>query len=365
MKKLTYCSVKLKGRKDGRNWRWRIWLLSKENKSVQPPFNQLEVCDYEKHIRTIGDQELSMIDQEWKKIDQLLKPEFCIRKSVKINAEEALKKESKEEEDEKPFFEKAKKDFFEQKAPSLNRNWMLFWLLFVGVAEFPLNSVAFQILGASAIETYIMSASLCFALPFFAHQFGKALRQDHKMTVDIFLMIISPIIVFSLIAVLAIFREKLFEGIQNQNIVKINLDPNLATVLFVIINLAVFFVATLISFEGSHKNHEEFTTLRKAYKQALKRYNKESKEAKQARKVFNLSEKKLNNITNKREKQHEIFMSKARNLKARYESLIFAYRYSNIDVRSDGKPICFNKDPEEIKIPLILSDSKNLDWNCN
>jgi len=57
---------------------------------------------------------------------------------------------------------------------------MLFWLILLGLSEFPLNGLVFSLFGVGKIETYVIAAALCVIIPLFAHLAGEKLRQEDK-----------------------------------------------------------------------------------------------------------------------------------------------------------------------------------------
>jgi len=143
------------------------------------------------------------------------------------------------------------------------------------------------------------------------------------------------------------------------------MTPQTATILFIIINIAVFFIATIISFEGSHRNHEEFKSKQQRYKDALKNLRKESAEAALAARRLRYTNVNMETKKHQRSKMHEKFAEESKILKDNYEWLIRSYRTANMSVRSSALlPVCFKNNPKELLIPENLLP-ENLDWDCH
>src|SRR5207249_1991092 len=78
---------------------------------------------------------------------------------------------------------------------------------------------------------------------------------------------------------IAIVRERFFEASPAAQILKVSVTPIQGTVLFLSINLALFFVATALSYEGTHLDRRLYKTRRRNLKHARASLSKESSEA--------------------------------------------------------------------------------------
>jgi len=133
--------------------------------------------------------------------------------------------------------------------------------------------------------------------------------------------------------------------------------------LFVVINVAVFFVAVVISYEGCHPNQSLYNTLRNRYAEAQKSFSKESKEAKAAAARRAQAEKRYNAAFHARQKTFERIVQEAEQCKESNDWFIEVYRRANLEVRRNPDvPASFKLQPREAIIPESL---KSLDWDCD
>jgi hypothetical protein len=364
MKTYSQYAVKRQGKKDGRNFAWKIWPFAKRAKDPTPRIDEEEFPFYENEIFEVGESEMHQISKKWAEIDHKLKTDYCIALSTQLDAEKNYMKEIAEADTAGKDLEPFKKEYQSIATPAISHKWMYVWLFIIGIAELPLNSVAFQILGASKLETYVMTFIIGIILPIAAHYFGQSIRQDRHSLKDIIIMVVAPLVVISLISAISIFRETLFDTLQQNSILKVNMTPQTATILFIIINISVFFVATIVSYQGSHRNHEEFRSKQRRYRDALRSLNKESAEASKAAKILQKANMALEMKKQQRSKIHEKFSEEAKILKENYEWLVRSYRTANMSVRTSATyPTCFKKDPKAMIIPSSLIP-ENLDWEC-
>ena len=298
-------------------------------------------------------------------MDEKLKPLYCRALRNYESALAAYEKEAKEAELEKPNYDACRKKFEEFVTPSISKFWMFFWLVFFCIAEFPLNSIIFQILGENLIFTSIVAATVCVGIPIAAHLVGKSIRQENKNTIEKIWIILLPLIVIGAITYVAIFRTVYFEANKTVQALHLKINPNTLTIVFVIINLLIFIIATIISYEGTHPRHREYKSAKKRYKNALKSLKKESEEADAAAKILNDANDKLQNRKTCRKKKHEGFCERARIIKSISEGLIHTYRQSNLFARKTNDiPVSFKTALNELIIPDSLIPEK-LDWNCD
>lgn len=362
MKRYTYTFVTRHGKKDGRDWKWEFWPFFRQMKPAEPKVNQTIPAQFETELLRAGENSSAVTAQQWKKMDETLKPRYCQARNRLKNAIQRCKKESSEAKAAMLEYEAAEKKFQDLSVPALDPRWRIFWLVLIGIAEFPLNGLVFSIFGAERAETYIMASAMCLMIPIAAHFFGQSLRQEHKTGIDKGFLIILPLVILGALAVIAILRAKFFEAMKSQKLIGVTLTPEQATVLFIIINVALFFVAIIVSYEGSHPNHSLYNTLRKRLKESLKRFRKESKEAERAAKELERIEHIYHRERQLREKSFERFLQEAHTTKESTEWLVSAYRRENIVARRGDIPDCFKAAPAPVEIPGQLL---HLDWDCD
>lgn len=361
MKKIySYRSVVKRSKKDARNWKWRFWPFARESKSQEPKTDQTIEAQYEKELFQLAESMMAETAEKWKELDIKLKPEYCEANKEAQSADKEWKKVSDDAKQSSGEFEKAKEIFFKFQPPSLDPKWSLFWLVLIGISEFFINSLVLQILGQGQIETYIAAFGMCIMIPLGAHFFGKSLHQETKSRVDVFWLIAVPAVLFLLIGGLSWFRSKYFEALGISKILGIEVTPAEATTVFIIINLALFVIAAVISHEGTHQQHKAYSQARKRYKDSLKTFEDDEDEVKKAAKELAEAEKQQKHIQHKRAKTHEKLFQEANSIKEKIEWLISSYRAANLANRKDV-PECFKKSHNAPEIPNPL---KNLDWNC-
>lgn len=360
MKPFTLWKARRRGRKDGRNWQWEFWPFFRKSKPAEPKTDQTMPAQYETVLVKAGQNDVAKIAGKWKKLDIRLKPRYCQALKALHAARQRAEKEGLEAQQAMPEYETAKKNFQELDMPALDPRWRLFWLILIGIAEFPLNGLVFSIFGAGRIETYIMASAMCLVIPLAAHFFGKSLRQDNKSSVDKGFLIIVPLILLGVLAAIAFIRAKFFEAAKTQELMGITLTSLQITILFIIINIALFLVAVVISYEGSHPNHRLYNTRRARLKEALKKLRKESGEAEAALRQLAKADSAYQKERHHRAKKHEGYCQKANEIKETVELLVTVYRDANIDVRHEF-PECFKQPAMAVTIPPPL---QSLDWEC-
>lgn len=360
MIRYSHYYVSRKGKKDGRDWKYSFWPFRTE-KPCEPKKDQELHPQYETELIKAAENNIAGAAEKWKNLDQALKPKYCKTVAILKSAQKKLTKESEEANLAKAEFEKAKTKYEEITHPPLEAKWKIFWLFFIAVAEFPLNSLVFSILGSAKVETYIISAGLCVTIPLIAHFFGQSLRQEIKDKTDIILMLTMPITILAILGAIAFIRAKYFEAMVSQDLIGISLTPTHMTILFIIINVAIFLVAVIVSYEGSHPDKKHYHKVIKMYKLALKRLRKEATEAEDAGQLLARAEENFQKIRQYRIKTHEKFIQRIQTIADSAEWLVSTYRASNMRVRKDIPP-CFKKEAQMPSIPQELFD---VDWDCN
>ncbi|MEW6652020.1 MAG: hypothetical protein AB1394_00975 [Bacteroidota bacterium] len=361
MKKIyTYRSVVRRAKKDARDWKWRFWPFARETKSQEPKTDQTIEAQYEKELFQLGEGLIAEIAEKWKELDIKLKPEYCEEEKHVQNAGYAWSLERAEATQSAFEFEEAKKKFHEFQPPSLDPSWAIIWLILIGISEFFINSLVLQILGQEQYETYIAAFGMCIIIPLAAHYFGKSLQQTIKSSTDVIWLITTPAVVLLLIGGLSFLRSKYFESLGISKILGVEVTATEATIVFIIINIALFVIAAVISHEGNHPQQKSYKQAKKRYKDSLKVFENDKDAVNIAAKELASASERLQNIKHKRAKIHERLFQEANSIKERIEWLISSYRATNLANRNDV-PECFKKDHNAPEIPNSL---RVLDWNC-
>lgn len=167
----THRRVVRKGRKDGRNWRYTLWPFRHE-KQPEPKADQEIAPQYEIEIIKASENEISKEAEDWKELDKKLKPDYCEAVTELDNARKMYLKEADEADIAQEEFNAARQKYESLAMPALDLKWRNFWLVFIAIVEFPLNSVVFNVFGESRILTLLFAAGLCVMIPLFGHFWG-------------------------------------------------------------------------------------------------------------------------------------------------------------------------------------------------
>lgn len=362
----TYKSVRREGKRDGRDWRWKFWPPKwpfREPKEPIPPLDQIEPSQYEVNLKEVAEADMQLIAEEWGEVDKKLKPEYCRTRAEYRSAKESFAKESSEAAVAREVFERTNEALNSLPPPNMNPGIMLLFLIIIGLFELPLNSLIFQLFGQGKLETYIMSGVIGLGLPVAAHYMGRSLKQEYKTRTDNILLIISPFIFLCLLGVISFMRSRFFEAEEIVSALGISMSVETSNMVFFVINVAIFFIAMVISYEGSYSNQSKYRDLKKRYKDTVKSQRKESAEEVAAARRLNRAEQEYNLAKQKRKKTFEKFREEAILTQQQVESLITLYRNANMQSRKiAAMPKCFKKPPFEAKIPVIFTDK--LEWDC-
>lgn len=356
----TERKVKRQGKKDGRNWKWKFFPFEKEPKSPIPPDDQTEYADYEILLKEAAENDMQKIATAWEAKDEKLKINFCKAKNELESAEKELPKEKQEELIAYNEYKKAQDELLNLSAPTLSPFWMYFWLFVIGIGEFFLNSVVFQIFGQRMFETYLMALGLAVAIPILGHEFGKLLKQEKKRYKEYWIIVLIPIITLVVLFGLAILRAKFFEVAGIQEVLGLKISPTTGTLIFLFINIFLFFISAILSYAGSYPEHEEYKRRKKRYKYAWKNYKKESADVGKVQHRLVKAQKHYIKAKQKRKKVFEYFKGLLKEKKENYEHFVAVYRYQNISQRGK-RPPCFNNPILPVQFPESL---QNLDETC-
>jgi hypothetical protein len=352
-------SIRRKGRKDGRNHFWKFWPFKKKSKDPVPSLTQKEIAAFENVLFNFTSNDLEKISEKWSNRDQVLKPDVGNAYVTLVKAEERYRKEKSEVDAIVKDYEKAKHDYFDVPSPSFSPILATILLIFIAIGEFPLNSMVFQLFGENKTLTYVIAALICVSIPVAAHFFGMALKNVHKTLTDKFLMAGLPVLILLEIGAIALVREKFFEAMMLTKVVHLNISSQQLTIIFVIINLAIFFIASFISYSSAHEDSEDFRSKKKLFLRLKKRYDKEYKEEVIANKQLEHAEKVFKRLRERRAKIFKQYQAQAEQKIKVFKGFVWCYRDSNINVRTTGgAPPCFNL---EIILPEIPVALKTLD----
>lgn len=354
-------------RRDGRSWRWRLWppiLPFREDKSPLPLPDQSEPALYEQEISKAAEQDISIDARIWRDKDVLLKQKYCLALNELERAKESFEKETREAEEAAKELKEAQELVLAMEPPIFSRRFVLISLALIGICEFSLNAVVFQILGAGEIETYLAAGIIGLSLLLGAHWFGSRLHQKEKTATDKVLIEVGPLFFLGLLAAVGFLRGKFFTAEAQLGVLGIKFSAHDATILFFLINVALFFVAAVISYEGAHPQKTLYGMRQNRLKVARRLFDKESSEAKASVERLERARQEYHKSRVLRQKTFDRLAENARTTKEQAEWYVSLYRASNLEVRADGVvPPCFRLEAGEIRIVETFAKGE-IDWEC-
>jgi hypothetical protein len=353
--------VKRAGKLDGRNWSWKFWPFAKKPHESRPPQDQETPCEYEKAIKEGAETDIRRIAGDWEKVDDKLRPPYARVLAQIKECELRYPKESKEAQQAKRTYEKADSEFHKLLPPSLKPVWMFFWLGFLGLIEFPINSIVFSIFGEGKLLTYVF-ALIIILIPLGAHWLGHFLRQETKDKWEWVLIISVSIIILATLIGFGFVRGQYLAAVLSKfTSLKIAISPTMATMIFLVFNLAIFIITSFISYSGTHPQHRLYSQKRSGLKSARLVFEKESGEEEDlAKRLADLRER-LAEAKDHREKHWRWHIEKANEDKETAEFYISLYRTANLKARPTATPPkCFLAPPLSPEIPKNLT---NIEWD--
>jgi len=359
--KYSYRKVVRRGKKDGRNWKWKFWPFIKEDKPSEPKPDQVETAPFEEELFQLGENEIAPIVKKWKEIDEKLKPRYCIAKKEDDRADIELERLTEEKKESFEEYKDTKEKLNKFTPPSLDKKWEFIFLVVIGISEFFINSLIFQLFGEDKLKTNLFALGIGVIIPLLAYWLGHLLKQQYKSTMDKVWLIVIPISVLGVLEVISVLRAAFFEGTGIVETLHLNISETQFTIGFFIINIVFFIGAVVISYFASHPQGDIYKQAKKLFKNALEEFKEDEQEVKDAAEEAGRTENSLGKITHFRAKTHEKLYAEAMMIKETIEWLIKSYKAMNLRHRPDFPP-CFKKPHQMPEIPIELT---TIDWNCN
>ena len=343
--------AKRRGRKDGA-------------KNIPPP-DADEFADYEMELKNLADENIRRIGGDWARADRNLKREYCqaladyerARKEAAPSetAYEQAAKEHREAND-------AMGEHYGQIRIPMPAYLMLMFLIAVG--EVPLNAVAFRIMGESEVLTYVVSLVIAIGLPFSAHALGMLLRKEPfkqglLTTESIFtvLAILMPVLGILAVAYVrqAYLRSDVISGASG-----VEVDPTFITLVFIIINLFIYSLASL----ASYLTHDPVVdNWRRKLKLATRELKMKQRIYADVQRRQGQSVSLLERAKAERQNKYEEKMREAEEISDFLHRMINVYRGHNLLTRQNtARPKIWEGYPSVgTKSPFY---SEDLDWDC-
>lgn len=129
------------------------------------------------------------------------------------------------------------------------------FMIAILIGEFPLNAIAFRLFGEAEILTYVMTLVLAASLVGSAHVLGIFLSLEAPTRVQKLLLGVSVLAPLGAISAIAIVRQAYVAGLGQRGI-----SPAAVTAAFVLINLLIFAIATVLSYLTHDPIHRQVRT---------------------------------------------------------------------------------------------------------
>ena len=354
------------GKRQGRNFTWKIWPFWKNPKVAYPLVDQVEPAQFEDELLGVAINEIAEVNEFWKSKDKQLKTRFC---TAKAEREIALLKFKQEESDvapEEANVEEVSEELMNFESAPIKHRTAIFFHFIVFICEVIFNSIVFNVFGSEIWESIITAVGVSLALTVFAYFLGKLMKKGEKTTTDIIWIYLIPLVTMGGIIAVAVIRSiyigELMENPDTE--FGIHMSVNLAAFLFALLNIVLFLGGVLISYMSFTHNERLLETIKKQYAHAIARLKKETREVAIASAEFEQANNNYIRAKHERQKEFERHNANAKTIKAIAEYLVETYRTANMEARRDSiKPLCFKKQPDQIILPPELLP-QNLDWDC-
>lgn len=338
------------GRSDG-----KINIPPKEQALNPPYIMQLKNC-YEENIARLA--------QGWKRRDEKLFVQYCTTKQQVETLDKYLQRAETDLKNAKQDETHAQEEY--HKHFHTPAKWYLLIALLIGLVEFPLNSIIFQVFGESRALTFAMAGGLAFVVPLTAHFFGGYLKQgvlrDGKFSSLTALIVCIGVLIVLLFVGVSYIREQYVEA---AGVGKFDFATILVT--FLAMNLLFFLVASILSYNShdliASKYYHNRNAAQKLKRNAANRVNLYEERLKRAN-------ERLREIVAARTKQFEQVQTQVKEHRDIGQKLISLYHSHNLRARANGEmPKCFETYPP-IDVPSSVEPGNDrlvaaqLTWDC-
>lgn len=217
------------------------------------------------------------------------------------------------------------------------------------LGEFPLNAIAFRLFGEAELLTYVMTLVLAASLVGSAHVLGILISLERPTRVQLALLIVCIAAPVGAILAIALVRQAYITGLGQAGI-----SPGTVTAAFVLINLLIFTMATVLSYF----THDPVAKQIRATEAPLQRFKRRMTRLQRRREKLEI---RLQYMVAGRQKALQAVMHEAQIFKNEFEELLQEYRMGNLEGRKEKvTPPIFAQHPE-FTMPLTI---QVLDWYC-
>jgi len=257
-----------------------------------PPPNAPRPVGYLGELKNLAEKELRETADRWESRDRSLKP------AVEAADDRSRGYVARLGELEERHTDLDKRGHFSDTA-----HWCIVGGLFV--AEFPLNTVAFEIFRENMLFTVLVTLGLAFTLLLLAHISGIYLKEPSRTREQNCGMAVFAVVAVGVIAAVALLRERVLGEHSDRGV----------TYAFVVIQLLIFLVAVATTYAAHDPLRDQKLRCERA-------------------------RKALNEIRARRQKEHRQSQLEADRVRDIAQLLMAAYEGENIKHRTDESPTC-------------------------
>jgi len=360
----TYKQSARKGCRDGRGFRWMLWPIYKKHETVYPVPDQVDQAAFEEELHRCCEENVSSFSEAWKDYDLKAKPQYCQAKREFELAQDAWVDACYGVEPVRAAYDRAKLRYDSLPVPAWPA-WAEWVVTILAIAlEGPGLAYAYQLMGASLLETYLMAALAVITVPFAAVLWGQKLRKSEHTGFDRGMLIAIPAVFMVALIGFTMVRVGVFEAAKLAEAFETTLSNGAVSAIFFTVNLLSFMLCSVVSYRSGHKNPEEHRRLSLHLSEASTLLEQETKDVNQTKAQRDKAELNFLRMREVRRKEFEGIQVEAINLIEQTEYLIQVYRTHNINARPDRKaPPCFLGPMRIVQLPKELQ-TEALDWDC-
>lgn len=345
-------SAKRRGRQDGA-------------KNIPPP-DADKFADYEMELKNLADENIRRIGGDWAREDRTLKREYC----QALSDYERARKESAPAEAANELAGREHREATDAMGEHYGQIRIpmpayLLLMTLIAIGEVPLNAIAFRIMGESEILTYIVSLVIAIGIPFSAHALGMLLRKEPFKqglftTESIFTVLTIVMPVMGILAV-AYVRQVYLQTEAVQEASGVEVDPMFITLVFIIINLFIYSLASL----ASYLTHDPVVdNWRRKLKLATHELKIKQRIYADVQRRHGESLSRLEKYKAERQNRYEEKKREAEEIIDFVHRMIDVYRGQNLLTRQNTqRPSIWEKYPRVGAEPPF--HERDLDWDCH
>jgi hypothetical protein len=342
-------------------WKSR-WHGRQDGRRGIPPVDQDDSSAYEKRLAHLGSEILHAIAQEWERLDMRMKAEYCTAYFHWKTAEAARKDHESDADNHHSALREAQQLHTELfKREHLSPGVYVALLVLIGVCEFPINKVVFELFGQPESMTYLMTGMLAFAIPIVAHFVGIWLKEEvwrqRPLPSSALLLIAS--LLFPLLTLWGFgyvrerYLEQLSKGILDQP-----MDPRIVFIAFVFLGYTIW----AIGMSASYVHHDpELKRARHNLKLARSRHSDAEAERAELEALERTTQETYQDAAARRANEFERQVQRAREWEQAIYAMVQTYRIYNQRARQDAtRPKSFEQLP-----PITFPEGlKALETRC-